>query len=566
MALRRGAPGEGLKHDKQKQKMALLRCSVPYANAKDYHLTTQKLLVGRDPTCTISIDDPSVSSHHALIELKEGQWILHDLDSTNGTFCNGERVTNLRLINGQSFSLGTFEFTYLEQITPKAHANIATGLSERLKISQKLKPIKSLLSSKLGPLFVCMFVFGLGFGFIVPSRGFIEHQIIPTVLLALASLPLIIRTGMFAMANRPIQTKVAVSTTLFTMIIGITGLLVLYWIIEVLRIPASGNYRVLIAHQIRSFISWSLQAANDPSASMLKQALGMTVGVGLLEELTKSVPVIYLILSRGSKYKDSNFMVVGFYSGLGFGIGEALYRFGPWTGNIEINSLLIRWFHLIPSHAVWASIDAAFLGCVAPKIRSFYPDKIGLSIGYISMALIAMAELHGIYNVTVTRFGILGFALSGLSLVVFSAVMTSVRAGLTPESNCDNNALSRLQNFKSQYIWSACIVLLTVVIFSQPTSPRSLSTQSGRFTKPAAGRDGLHEGQIVSWFHSVADYDFYVTGRIADLNSIGGMIKVSVIHVDAKPNGTNTPIKLNSIPYKVGCVSHVSLSFLRRNL
>lgn len=546
--------------------MAFLRCSVSDRNTKDYHLTSQKLLVGRDPTCDISIDDPSISTHHALIELKEGQWILHDLDSTNGTFSKGERVANLRLINGQSFSLGTLEFTYMEQSRPKAQANTVADLAARLKPSQNPKPTKSLLSSRQGPLFVCMFIFGLGFAFLAPSRGFIEHQIIPIVLLALASLPFIIRAGMWAMANRPIQTEVAVLTTMFTMILGIIGLLILYWVIETVKVPSSGNYRVLIARQIQSFISWSLHAANDSSAGLLKQVLGMIVGVGLLEEFTKSVPALYLILSKGNKYKDSNLMAVGFFSGLGFGIGEALYSYGPWTGNIEINSLLLRWFHLVPCHAVWASIDAVFLGFFAPKIRSFYPNKIGLSICYISIALIAMAALHGIYNVTVTRFGVIGFILNGLSLVVFSAVMTGARAGLAAESNCDLNESARPQNFKSQYIWSACIVLATVVIFSQQTSPQSLSTQKGRFTNPVATRAGFHEGQIVSWFHSVADYDFYVTGRIADLNSIGGMVKVIVIHVDARPNGTNNHIQLNRLPYKVGGITHVSLSFLQRNL
>lgn len=547
--------------------MAFLRCTVPYGNAKDYHLISQKLLIGRDPKCTISIDDPSISAQHALIELNEGQWILHDLDSTNGTFSNGERVANLRLINGQSFSLGTLDFTYMEQNTPKVHANIAASLSDRLKLSQKLKPIKYLLSSRLGPLFVCMFVFGLGFGFIVPSRGFIEHQIIPIVLLALASLPLIIRAGTCAMANRPIQTEVAVWTALFTMFLGITGLLIFYWIIESVKIPISGNYRVLIARGIQSFFSWSLHTSTDSSAGVLKQVLGMTVGVGLLEEFTKSVPTIYLILSKRShKNKQNNLMAVGFYSGLGFGIGEALYSYSPWSGNIEIDSLLLRWFHLIPSHAVWASIDAAFLGLVAPKIKFDDPDQIGLSIGYISVALIAMATLHGIYNVTVTHFGMFGFILSGLSLVVFSFVMTNTPAGLTADANSDFNESEPLQTFKSQYIWSACVVLASVVIFSQQTSPQSLSTQRGRFTKPAATREGFHQGQVVSWFHSVADYDFYVTGRIADLHSIGGMVKINVIHVDAKPNGKNSSFQLNSIPYKVGGITHVSLSFLKRNL
>jgi hypothetical protein len=125
-----------------------------------------------------------------------------------------------------------------------------------------------------------MFVFGLGFALLAPSRAFIEHQILPTALLALASLPLIIMAGMRAMANRPIQTGVAVWTTLFTMVLGITGLLILYWVIETVKIPATGNYRVLIARQIQSFISWSLLASSDSSVGLLKQVLGMTVGVG----------------------------------------------------------------------------------------------------------------------------------------------------------------------------------------------------------------------------------------------------------------------------------------------
>lgn len=545
--------------------MAFLRCSDSHGNAEDYHLTSQKMLVGQDPTCGISIDDPSISSHHALVELKEGKWILHDLDSTNGTFSNGRRVASLRLINGQSFSLGTLSFVFIEQSIPQARANTAAGLSRILKSSQNSKLIVSITSSRLLPLFVCMFVFGLGFAFIAPSRGFIEYQIIPTLLLALASLPFIIRAGMWAMANRPIQTEVAIWTTLFTMILGITGLMILYWVIETAKIPASGNYRVLIVRQIQSFISWSLHAASDSSSGLLKQIIGMTIGVGLLEEFTKSVPALYFILSKGDKFKGSNLMTVGFFSGLGFGIGEALYSYGPWTGNVEISSLLLRWFHLIPSHAVWASIDAAILGLFAHKIRSFYLNKIEISIGYISLALIAMAVLHGIYNVTVTHFSLLGFILNGLSLVVFSLVMTGTRAGLAAESNGDFNESSRLQNFKPQYIWSACVVLATVVIFSQQSGPQPFSTQRGRFTKPTTTRGGFHEGQIVSWFHSVGDYDFYVTGRIEDLNSIGGMIKVTILDVDARPNGRNSPIQLNRLPYRVGGTSHVSLSFLQDN-
>ncbi len=49
--------------------------------------------VGRAEYNDIVVPDPSVSSAHAKIQLREGIWILVDLGSTNGTFVDGERVS-----------------------------------------------------------------------------------------------------------------------------------------------------------------------------------------------------------------------------------------------------------------------------------------------------------------------------------------------------------------------------------------------------------------------------------------------------------------------------------------
>lgn len=50
------------------------------------------ITVGREPSCTIRVDSPYVSRQHARIELREGQAILVDLGSRNGSLLNGERV------------------------------------------------------------------------------------------------------------------------------------------------------------------------------------------------------------------------------------------------------------------------------------------------------------------------------------------------------------------------------------------------------------------------------------------------------------------------------------------
>src|SRR5437764_6904985 len=47
---------------------------------------------GRADFTDLVVPDPSVSTSHAKLQRREGVWVLLDLDSTNGTFVDGERV------------------------------------------------------------------------------------------------------------------------------------------------------------------------------------------------------------------------------------------------------------------------------------------------------------------------------------------------------------------------------------------------------------------------------------------------------------------------------------------
>lgn len=53
---------------------------------------TGQLVVGRDPSCDIVLDDPSVSRRHARVFLAEGSVYLEDLGSQNGTMVNGAAI------------------------------------------------------------------------------------------------------------------------------------------------------------------------------------------------------------------------------------------------------------------------------------------------------------------------------------------------------------------------------------------------------------------------------------------------------------------------------------------
>ncbi|MGW8319189.1 MAG: FHA domain-containing protein [Candidatus Promineifilaceae bacterium] len=55
-------------------------------------IESAEFLIGRGSECDIVLPERQVSRHHAKILLDEGQYVLHDLDSKNGTHLNGAQV------------------------------------------------------------------------------------------------------------------------------------------------------------------------------------------------------------------------------------------------------------------------------------------------------------------------------------------------------------------------------------------------------------------------------------------------------------------------------------------
>jgi len=50
------------------------------------------IVVGRDPTADLSLEDTQASRHHARITPEASGAVVEDLDSTNGTFINGSEI------------------------------------------------------------------------------------------------------------------------------------------------------------------------------------------------------------------------------------------------------------------------------------------------------------------------------------------------------------------------------------------------------------------------------------------------------------------------------------------
>jgi pSer/pThr/pTyr-binding forkhead associated (FHA) protein len=75
-----------------------------------HELQAEKTSIGRVPEDnTFTIAEPSVSSHHCEILKKGEEFHVKDLGSTNGTFINGDQVTQAALKPGQILRLGQVE-------------------------------------------------------------------------------------------------------------------------------------------------------------------------------------------------------------------------------------------------------------------------------------------------------------------------------------------------------------------------------------------------------------------------------------------------------------------------
>ena len=73
------------------------------------------VVIGREETCEIVLDDPQISRQHARLHFVEGAVVLEDLDSRNGVRVDGDRIDSIELRSRDEFTIGqtTFHLTAL---------------------------------------------------------------------------------------------------------------------------------------------------------------------------------------------------------------------------------------------------------------------------------------------------------------------------------------------------------------------------------------------------------------------------------------------------------------------
>ena len=71
-----------------------------------------QILIGRDTASYLPLNHPTVSFRHAMILKQNGGLAIRDLGSTNGTFVNGQRISQVPLNSGDVIQIGPFKLSY----------------------------------------------------------------------------------------------------------------------------------------------------------------------------------------------------------------------------------------------------------------------------------------------------------------------------------------------------------------------------------------------------------------------------------------------------------------------
>ena len=280
-------------------------------------------------------------------------------------------------------------------------------------------PLRQPVWTDLWPLAVLSLVLGwIGGGFCDQGRLYISIFPLPLPFIVAVAVPLAFTAFIHYLRPRQVAFSSLGAAAVFTGGIGILMLLMLQllaWIAMTAPAVFIGPLAIFRG------IGWAYQAIE--SKDVWTRWVGFVLGVGVCEETTKLLPLGLLIVARiGKRQNVHTFLAYGFASGMGFGIGEAVFCYAPWRGNLEVGSNLIRWYSVVPSHAIYTAISAAFLWKL-----TWWMERVPGVLGGLIVIIIAafsMAVVHGTYD-TICSLGT--FAALGMEALSFVFLIFAVK-------------------------------------------------------------------------------------------------------------------------------------------
>ncbi|CAG4883936.1 conserved protein of unknown function [Georgfuchsia toluolica] len=119
--------------------MAKLILSMDGLTLNEIPLSKERTIIGRKPHNDIQIDNLAISGEHAVVVKVLNDCFLEDLNSTNGTFVNGQSVKKHLLQNNDVIELGKYRLKYVAEVAqaPTAAADFEKTMVLRPDVMRK---------------------------------------------------------------------------------------------------------------------------------------------------------------------------------------------------------------------------------------------------------------------------------------------------------------------------------------------------------------------------------------------------------------------------------------------
>jgi FHA domain len=108
-------------------------------------LNKDRMTLGRRPYNDIVVDNLAVSGEHAALQVIGRDYFIEDLNSTNGTYINEQKIKRQILKNGDIIEIGKYIIKYVLDGVDTQHANSASDIDsfdhDELATSEERKPL-----------------------------------------------------------------------------------------------------------------------------------------------------------------------------------------------------------------------------------------------------------------------------------------------------------------------------------------------------------------------------------------------------------------------------------------
>ncbi|MEM7724793.1 MAG: PrsW family glutamic-type intramembrane protease [Cyanobacteria bacterium P01_A01_bin.45] len=434
-----------------------------------------EVVIGREPNCQVvlnSQDYATVSRRHATIRSSasvEGRtsFILCDLNSSNGTYLNGQRLFGCqelqigdRIVFGSDGAEFVFEYVNNSDNTVPSPAGANQGnpqkspppsyIANSSESSSKSNSKSNFPNSASDEASLSQLIPILSTGKDLRRKAFLIPGIITVVFVVLMFLT--VRSPFFFLI---LATYLASGG--FYFVYRLCGKKKPWWVligsaiacILILITPISLPFFILFRRILPGNIDLIRNGVTD--ISFPEFFVRMFFGAGMLEELLKALPILgFYLLGRAFSspkreligvWEPLDGILIGSASAVGFTLFETLAQYVPETivrsGALAGLQLLIpRILGEIAGHMAYSGYFGYFIGLSILKPRNALQT---LAVGYFTASLI-----HALWN-SMTYFGLVGiFLLIGIGVLSYAFLTAAILKARTLSP-------SRKENFATEF-------------------------------------------------------------------------------------------------------------------